>query len=69
MFNSNFKFSVGTLKVYVNEQLVSSSVIDDTIGNVYVNASVGDKIELLLTDVMFNNRVISGVKTSNKFIY
>lgn len=66
---SNFKFSVGTLKVYVNEQLVSSSVIDDTIGNVYVNASVGDKIELLLTDVMFNNRVISGVKTSNKFIY
>ena len=54
-----------------NEEVYSGnvSISGNTTGKINVNAVSGDYIELLLTDVKSNGRVIKNVKSSDKFIY
>ena len=70
--DNSYNIDSGTLKVYVNNEEVYSgnvSISGNTTGKINVNAVSGDYIELLLTDVKSNGRVIKNVKSSDKFIY
>ena len=69
--DNSYNIDHGTLKVYVNnEEVYSGGIsIDGFPGEIEVNAVSGDYIELLLTDVESNGRVIKGVRSSDKFIY
>ena len=69
--DNSYNIDHGTLKVYVNnEEVYSGGIsIDGFPGKIEVNAVSGDYIELLLTDVESNGRVIKGVRSSDKFIY
>ena len=41
----------------------------NTVNDIYVNAVLDDNVELLLTDVKSNGKVIKDVKSSYKFKY
>ena len=70
--DNTYDISSGTLKVLVNGTETYNDVISidgNTTGRVYVNAVSGDMIEVILTDIKADGRVIKDVKSSYKFVY
>ena len=80
--NSNIKYLIttdntyniekGTIKVFINNELVSSSTISingNTTESININPVSGDLIEIQITDVISGDRIIKEVKSSDKFIY
>ena len=60
------------LTVKVNNEVVSSnsvSINGNTTDSVSISASSGDMVELILSDIKAGGRIISGVRSSDKFIY
>lgn len=70
--DNSYDIDSATLKVFVNNEEVSSTTISingNTVNDIYVNAVLDDNVELLLTDVKSNGKVIKDVKSSYKFKY
>ena len=60
--DNSYNIESGTLTVKVNNEVVSSN-------SVSINGSSGDMVELILSDIKAGGRIISGVRSSDKFIY
>ena len=70
--DNSYDIDSATLKVFVNNEEVSSTTVSingNTVNDIYVNAVLDDNVELLLTDVKSNGKVIKDVKSSYKFKY
>ena len=70
--DNSYDIDSATLKVFVNNEEVSSTTISingNTVNDIYVNTVLDDNVELLLTDVKSNGKVIKDVKSSYKFKY
>ena len=64
--DNSYNIESGTLTVKVNNEVVSSNSVSIN-GN--TTASSGDMVELILSDIKAGGRIISGVRSSDKFIY
>ena len=70
--DNSYNIESGTLTVKVNNEVVSSnsvSINGNTTDSVSISASSGDMVELILSDIKAGGRIISGVRSSDKFIY
>lgn len=70
--DNSYNIESGILTVKVNNEVVSSnsvSINGNTTDSVSISASSGDMVELILSDIKAGGRVISGVRSSDKFIY
>ena len=70
--DNTYNIEKGTIKVFINNELVSSSTISingNTPESININPVSGDLIEIQITDVTSGDRIIKEVKSSDKFIY
>lgn len=70
--DNTYNIEKGTIKVFINNELVSSSTISingNTPESININPVSGDLIEIQITDVISGDRIIKEVKSSDKFIY
>lgn len=70
--DNTYNIEKGTIKVFINNELVSSSTISingNTTESININPVSGDLIEIQITDVTSGDRIIKDVKSSDKFIY
>ena len=70
--DNSYNIESGTLTVKVNNEVVSSnsvSINGNTTDSVSISASSGDMVELILSDIKAGGRIISGVRSSDKFKY
>lgn len=70
--DNTYNIEKGTIKVFINNELVSSSTISingNTPESININPVSGDLIEIQITDVTSGDRIIKDVKSSDKFIY
>ena len=70
--DNTYNIEKGTIKVFINNELVSSSTISingNTTESININPVSGDLIEIQITDVISGDRIIKEVKSSDKFIY
>ena len=70
--DNTYNIEKGTIKVFINNELVSSSTISingNTTESININPVSGDLIEIQITDVISGDRIIKDVKSSDKFIY
>ncbi len=70
--DNTYNIEKGTIKVFINNELVSSSTISingNTTESININPVSGDLIEIQITDVTSGDRIIKEVKSSDKFIY
>ncbi len=70
--DNSYNIESGILTVKVNNEVVSSnsvSINGNTTDSVSISASSGDMVELILSDIKAGGRIISGVRSSDKFIY
>ena len=70
--DNTYNIEKGTIKVFINNELVSSSTISingNTPESININPVSGDLIEIQITDVISGDRIIKDVKSSDKFIY
>ena len=70
--DNTYNIEKGTIKVFINNELVSSSTISiggNTIGNINISPVSGDFVEIQITDVTSSGRIIKEVKSSDKFVY
>lgn len=70
--DNTYNIEKGTIKVFINNELVSSSTISiggNTIGNINISPISGDFVEIQITDVTSSGRIIKEVKSSDKFVY
>lgn len=70
--DNSYNIESGILTVKVNNEVVSSnsvSINGNTTDSVSISASSGDMVELILSDIKTGGRIISGVRSSDKFIY
>ncbi len=70
--DNSYNIDSATLKVYINNELSTSSDITlsgNTTGSISIDVLSGDYVELLLTDIKSNSRIIQDIKASDKFIY
>lgn len=70
--DNSYNIESGILTVNVNNEVVSSnsvSINGNTTDSVSISASSGDMVELILSDIKAGGRIISGVRSSDKFIY
>ena len=70
--DNTYNIEKGTIKVFINNELVSSSTISingNTTESININPISGDLIEIQITDVTSGDRIIKDVKSSDKFIY
>ena len=64
--DNSYNIESGILTVKVNNEVISSNSVSIN-GN--TTASSGDMVELILSDIKAGGRIISGVRSSDKFIY
>ncbi len=70
--DNTYNIEKGTIKVFINNELVSSSTISingNTTESININPVSGDLIEIQITDVISGDRIIKEVKSSDKFVY
>ena len=70
--DNTYNIEKGTIKVFINNELVSSSTISingNATESININPVSGDLIEIQITDVTSGDRIIKEVKSSDKFIY
>ena len=70
--DNTYNIEKGTIKVFINNELVSSSTISingNTTESININPVSGDLIEIQITDVTSSGRIIKDVKSSDKFVY
>ena len=70
--DNTYNIEKGTIKVFINNELVSSSTISingNTPESININPVSGDLIEIQITDVISGDRIIKEVKSSDKFVY